>query len=317
MNDNTNVDGKKCRICGEFKILSEFTKSKRFKDGHRNECKPCTNQIQNERYLKKRTPIEKTDEGKACRTCGVFKPYSDYYKDANGYKSYCKECKSKIAKKYRDEHAEEISEKKAQYRKENAEYLKEYFRRHAKENAERIKKYKKQWNEENMEKYLYYFRDRYESNKDEILKQQRQYYQLNKEKVLEQNKRWKMKNIEKYKAYHKEYFKTYFNTPEGRENYYKHLVKRRSKKHKVDFTPFQRNKLLERDNWTCQSCGCKVHDRHKGSWNTPDKAHIDHIVPISKGGNSEPSNLQVLCRTCNLSKGDNVEEQMEMNLNTI
>jgi len=29
---------------------------------------------------------------------------------------------------------------------------------------------------------------------------------------------------------------------------------------------------------------------------------IDHIVPISKYGNNDPSNLQVLCRSCNLKK---------------
>lgn len=35
-----------------------------------------------------------------------------------------------------------------------------------------------------------------------------------------------------------------------------------------------------------------------------DKAVLDHIVPISKGGPHTYSNTQCLCRDCNLKKSD-------------
>lgn len=37
-----------------------------------------------------------------------------------------------------------------------------------------------------------------------------------------------------------------------------------------------------------------------GSTNNP---HIDHIVPLSRGGGNELDNLQILCMSCNFSKG--------------
>lgn len=57
-----------------------------------------------------------------------------------------------------------------------------------------------------------------------------------------------------------------------------------------------RDEIAKRDNYTCQRCGKYM----------PDGVglHIDHIVPISKGGKSVPSNLQVLCSKCNGSKSD-------------
>lgn len=56
-------------------------------------------------------------------------------------------------------------------------------------------------------------------------------------------------------------------------------------------TPRLRSEIAERDNYTCQICGKYM----------PDGVglHIDHIIPIAKGGKSVPSNLQVLCSKCN------------------
>ena len=56
----------------------------------------------------------------------------------------------------------------------------------------------------------------------------------------------------------------------------------------------KRLKILKRDNFKCKLCG-------RGSDETT--LHIDHVVPLSKGGSSKTSNLQVLCRECNQGKG--------------
>lgn len=60
-------------------------------------------------------------------------------------------------------------------------------------------------------------------------------------------------------------------------------------------TPKVRYDIFERDGHRCCSCGVGV-----GIGVT---LHLDHIVPVSKGGLSDPENLQTLCATCNLGKG--------------
>lgn len=57
-----------------------------------------------------------------------------------------------------------------------------------------------------------------------------------------------------------------------------------------------RKEIMERDNYTCGICGKYM----------PDEVglHIDHIVPVAKGGKTVRSNLQVLCSKCNGRKSD-------------
>ena len=108
-----------------------------------------------------------------------------------------------------------------------------------------------------------------------------------------------------FKTTSKKYRESYL-TEEKKEMLRNQDTKNRADKYGVNYVHYNRNEILERDNWTCQKCGIKVHDRHTGNWNTPDKAHIDHIIPISKKGNSVPENFQVLCRMCNLEKKNKI-----------
>lgn len=58
-----------------------------------------------------------------------------------------------------------------------------------------------------------------------------------------------------------------------------------------------RNNLFKRDNGECQYCGSKK------------QLTIDHIIPKSKGGKTNWTNLITACNRCNVSKGDKTPEQ--------
>lgn len=58
-----------------------------------------------------------------------------------------------------------------------------------------------------------------------------------------------------------------------------------------------RQRIKERDEFTCKQCGASVH-------NEPNLLlEIDHIIPVSKGGLTTEDNLQTLCWRCNRRKG--------------
>ena len=64
-------------------------------------------------------------------------------------------------------------------------------------------------------------------------------------------------------------------------------------------TPSLRYEVLRRDKFRCQICGASQSDGIK--------LHVDPIVPVSKRGKTELSNLRTLCDMCNLGKSDKIE----------
>lgn len=57
-----------------------------------------------------------------------------------------------------------------------------------------------------------------------------------------------------------------------------------------------RNFIFKRDKNKCLCCG------------GVDKLEIDHIIPISRGGENKIGNLQTLCKNCNSRKRDNFKD---------
>ncbi len=52
--------------------------------------------------------------------------------------------------------------------------------------------------------------------------------------------------------------------------------------------------VWQRDEGTCVKCGAK------------EKLEFDHIIPVAEGGSNTERNIQLLCESCNRSKGKNL-----------
>lgn len=62
-----------------------------------------------------------------------------------------------------------------------------------------------------------------------------------------------------------------------------------------------REAIKKRDNYTCQICGNSV-------FKEPNLLlEVDHIIPVSRGGETKAENLQTLCWRCNRNKGNKQE----------
>ena len=59
--------------------------------------------------------------------------------------------------------------------------------------------------------------------------------------------------------------------------------------------------ILLRDGFRCVLCGRQASE--------DVVLHVDHIIPISKGGLTEENNLRTLCMNCNLGKSDKIEKK--------
>ena len=84
--------------------------------------------------------------------------------------------------------------------------------------------------------------------------------------------------------------------------------KRRAERFGVDYELINRVKVFDMYGWCCANCGKKTPRDLMRTYDNPDAPTLDHIVPISKGGAHLYSNVQLLCRQCNVNKGnDNVQ----------
>ena len=64
----------------------------------------------------------------------------------------------------------------------------------------------------------------------------------------------------------------------------------KEKKRRVASEWYKKNKISQKNK--CAICKSDISTSY----------HVDHIIPISKGGSNWPKNIQALCPPCNLSK---------------
>lgn len=134
----------------------------------------------------------------------------------------------------------------------------------------------------------------YESNKEKITKRIGIYQKKNKDYLSAYNKKWKLEHPEKTAFIKKKW---------GNKNVDKILAinrnyRARKSKAEGSHTAEDVAKIISKQNKLCFWCDTEL-----------EKIHIDHIIPLVKGGRNDESNLVASCPSCNCSKGSKLPEE--------
>jgi 5-methylcytosine-specific restriction endonuclease McrA len=152
------------------------------------------------------------------------------------------------------------------------------------ENKELIRAIHKAWYKNNPEKIKQYQLTA-KQNSQSNPEYRKAYYAKNKEKLTARHRQWRAKNHEKARQIEKNYR---LNNPEmGRlQNHRRRALKLKNGIYLI--TTQDSIRLMKN---TCFYCG-------------HDSQHLDHVIPLSRGGRHSLGNLVASCAKCNISKNN-------------
>lgn len=215
---------------------------------------------------------------KTCTKCNIEKLLSEFNKQTRGKYGVRADCKQ-----CRDKYYKQWQENNPEYTKHNYQAKKEYY-------AEQTKLY-------------------YQEHKKERKEYYKQWHQNNKHKVNERSKQYNIDN----KEILCESRKQYAQTPKGKAVAKAAYQNRRA--HKLNnggkHTAKDILELFDLQSGKCPYCKAKL--AKTGN----NKYHVDHVMPLNKGGTNNISNIQLLCPSCNLSKQDKLPEEFAAKFNKL
>lgn len=214
---------------------------------------------------------------KKCSQCGgEFPATKEYFqwRSRSGVRNPCRICDRKNQHKHRQENIEAVR----QYDRER------YYRDLEHNRAIRRLSY-------------YRFRAqriakssaRYHEMKGQITEQRKEYYERTKQATLDKNCEYRRRNRERIAAKRKEYA-----SGKGREVIRAIHRNRKARKRNApgSHTAADVQRIYDAQKGYCYYCGVEVGDLY----------HVDHVIPLVRGGSNAPDNLVIACPVCNLSK---------------
>jgi len=220
-----------------------------------------------------------TSPQKTCTKCGETKPATEFSRDKSardGLQNKCKACN-------------------AAYREANRTRSNEYFRAHYAANKERVGKRNRARyaaNKEQMKAYR-------ETNKERRKQQRRAYRETHKQQETEQQRIYRESNKEQTARTWRIWYIANRERVIARAHVGRHIRRGRIRNAEGTHTVADIKAQYGRQKGKCYWCGKKLSKPY----------HLDHVVPLSRGGSNSPENIVISCPPCNLSKGNKLPHE--------
>jgi 5-methylcytosine-specific restriction endonuclease McrA len=199
---------------------------------------------------------------KVCKGCGEVKELSEFYISKTNLDGRMGKCKLCVASRVRENRRERL-EQYGRYERSRANLP---------HRVEARKKYQQEHKEEISE-----YKQRWTANNGQrVASLKRDYYERNRREVISRSKKWAEENADKVRA------------AKANNRRKRRVAKNAGGGH---FTVEEFDALCSAYGYACLSCGA-----------TDRVLEADHVVPLTKGGSDEISNIQPLCGECNRRK---------------
>ena len=249
--------------------------------------------------------------GKQCSVCGEVKCYGSFTRrkqSPDGWNPRCKSCRNayereRMAKRMQDPQLKD---------QENAKQRRKYWADPAKANArgrswyeanqeaarasskrwrdanqDRVKETTRKWRERNPDRISVHNRAYRSKNSERYKSARQERYAANPEPTKVRARNWYLSNLERARATNKAW---YLN---NQDKVHRSRVKRRLNLELASVGPVDISGLIA----ACETC-------YLCSDPLVGEVHVDHVIPLSKGGAHSYGNLKPTHARCNLRKSD-------------